>query len=373
MTQQGIQRVHIFGPYPLDVAVRDMDRLLSEVGRLAGGNPGQGKAPPAPGADKKEKKEREVEDQASLKGAFHQVVMEITAFARNVHQAAAELSPRRLAEATLNLTGGIVAAGKEYVADRKKDAERRKANQDDDSGTSASELGMEAGAGAATEAAGAAGGPAGIAIATAAIAIAGAAVVGTKALMSFARGVDATAEKLGQFNGQIAGAQGMAQARQIVGDVGRGELLSKELSNFVDAQSKLSNTAQDALAELLRPLIPLVTIIVEGVDKLLTQQMPNIEKFADSMVDGINKIIMMIDVVIQVAIERKKFEFDASKYLKAIDRNTRKDLTPEHLFDLTDANVPGLDGAAKAIRDLLDQLKNDPDGRGGPRPAFGGM
>lgn len=62
----------------------------------------------------------------------------------------------------------------------------------------------------------------------------------------------------------------MANVRQITGDIRRAELLSPELSSYTRARSRLSETGQDAMAELLKPLIPQVTEMVNGLAEVIS-------------------------------------------------------------------------------------------------------
>lgn len=88
-------------------------------------------------------------------------------------------------------------------------------------------------------------------------------------LAGFGDALDQTAKRLAPFSAPLAQAQGIAEMRQVMGELRRARMLGDELSKWVEARSKLEQATQDAMAKLLKPLIPAATRIMERVVELL--------------------------------------------------------------------------------------------------------
>jgi hypothetical protein len=121
-----------------------------------------------------------------------------------------------------------------------------------------------------------------------------------RALMGFSDAVSATAKQLAPYSGQIAASQAMANVAQVQGDIGRANLLAPELSSFVDAQSRLSQASQDVLAQALKPMVPMMTAIVdyfaslmEKLDKNMVLVIRTVEAGINGMIDALNAILVV--------------------------------------------------------------------------------
>jgi hypothetical protein len=118
---------------------------------------------------------------------------------------------------------------------------------------------------------------------------------GTDAAQGFFRALDRTADRLAPFSAALSQAQAEAELAALEGNIRRADLLGEDLAKFVEARSKLSETAQDALAALLKPLIPIATDILEwlirAVDFVMAD-LPNI------IIDNTNGIIRALNEVL---------------------------------------------------------------------------
>jgi hypothetical protein len=76
------------------------------------------------------------------------------------------------------------------------------------------------------------------------------------------KGLLETADRLAPFSGALSAAQAQAGVRQLTGDIKRADYLGEDLAGLVSANSRYQQTAQDALAELVKPLIPELTKLV---------------------------------------------------------------------------------------------------------------
>jgi hypothetical protein len=89
------------------------------------------------------------------------------------------------------------------------------------------------------------------------------------ALRKFFDALDETSKKLAPYSGELAVAQAQTELAQIQGDMRRAQLLGGDLAHFTEARSRLSQTGQDVMADLLRPLLPLATSAVEMLTSIL--------------------------------------------------------------------------------------------------------
>lgn len=80
-----------------------------------------------------------------------------------------------------------------------------------------------------------------------------------KQFASFMAAVDQTAQRLAGYSGELAVASAEAEIRQVFGDIRRAQQLGSGLARFTEAQSQLSQTAQDIEAALLEQFLPLAT------------------------------------------------------------------------------------------------------------------
>jgi hypothetical protein len=106
-------------------------------------------------------------------------------------------------------------------------------------------------------------------------------------IASFVDAVHDTARRLSGFSPDLAVATAQADVAQILGDVRRAQQLGSGLTRFTEAESRLSQTAQDILASLLERLLPLATGILEVLANVL-QSLPGL---ADGLGQKINAAV----------------------------------------------------------------------------------
>jgi hypothetical protein len=84
-----------------------------------------------------------------------------------------------------------------------------------------------------------------------------------KSLAGLMQSINKTAERYGEYSPEIASAQAMAEVRQTMGDIRRGQEMGGQLAAYVKAQSDLQQTLEDIKSKLLSAFLPLITQIVE--------------------------------------------------------------------------------------------------------------
>jgi hypothetical protein len=86
---------------------------------------------------------------------------------------------------------------------------------------------------------------------------------------AFVESLKRTAERLAPFSGELAVATAQADVAQTLGDLRRAQQLGSGLARFTEAESRLSQTAQDILATILERLVPIATDVLEQLQGLL--------------------------------------------------------------------------------------------------------
>ncbi len=87
-----------------------------------------------------------------------------------------------------------------------------------------------------------------------------------KSLSSLMQAIDQTAVRYGEYNAQLALAQGQAEVVQTQGDLRRSKELGPELANFVRAESELQQSFEDFKAQMLEKMLPTVTLILRAIE-----------------------------------------------------------------------------------------------------------
>jgi hypothetical protein len=107
----------------------------------------------------------------------------------------------------------------------------------------------------------------------AAVPVIGAVVAGAVVLVgafkSVAGAANEMADKYSEYNPAIAQQQAMADIRAVMGDMRRAQQSSRELTEFIRAQSELQQRYEDIKVALLTRLIPIVTGVMEILGSLL--------------------------------------------------------------------------------------------------------
>jgi hypothetical protein len=81
--------------------------------------------------------------------------------------------------------------------------------------------------------------------------------------------VDANVTRYAEYNPQLALAQGMAEARQQLGDLRRAQEVGPALARYVDAQSRLQQHYEDIKVRILEKMLPSIEGAVVALDKLV--------------------------------------------------------------------------------------------------------
>lgn len=118
-----------------------------------------------------------------------------------------------------------------------------------------------------------------------------------KQIGSFADALTQTARRLASYSGELALAEAQADIRQTLGDLRRAQKLGTDLGRFEDARSRLSDVSQDLLADLLKPLIPLITNVLENLIRVVktVEDLPT--DTYNFFVDAINRLILLVETV----------------------------------------------------------------------------
>lgn len=117
--------------------------------------------------------------------------------------------------------------------------------------------------------------------------------------VAFTDALTATAQRLGQYSPEIAVASAQADVAQILGDVRRAQQLGSGLSRFTAAQSQLSQTAQDVMADILQQILPIVTNILEFLNEVIRRLRELPADIYDAFVDAVNLIVTGINTVVR--------------------------------------------------------------------------
>lgn len=214
-----------------------------------------------------------------------------------------------------------------------------------------------AGVGAAAMAA--VGGPVGLAI------VVGLGVVGF-GLKKVADAANKLSERLSPYSGSLAVARAQADVRQTLGDMRRANYLGTDLARFTTAQSNLSQSGQDLLASILKPLVPLVTKILDALT---------------FVVDGINGMVAIITEIatfvgdLVTAIPGVSFLVDTADAMIETVKGIYKEIRGNKSDDLGDVEkmwgLLGMPMGFDAQRDTDRRLQEIPGLPGIPPGVFG--
>lgn len=155
---------------------------------------------------------------------------------------------------------------------------------------------------------------------------------------------DRMAKVAAQYNGGVAVAAAQANVSQIMGDIRRSNFLGPELADFTTQQSRVSQDAQDAEAELLKLLTPFVNQAMDWMASILEWLTKFLAWARENVTDGINELIESVEKILQQFV-------DANIHLRRIakgedDKKKKKDFV-EQLLAL---KAPDFGPAADARR-----------------------
>lgn len=151
-------------------------------------------------------------------------------------------------------------------------------------------------------------------------------------LLAFTDGITATANRLAAYSPQLAIAQAQIEVGSLLADVRRAQQLGSGLTRFEAARQTLSQTAQDAMADALEKLLPIVTDILQIITYNINQLRDLPSNTYNFFVDAINAIIDALNNVAQ------KITFGTAAiipHVRAIRQNTdpRPDLPAAPFLD----------------------------------------
>lgn len=95
----------------------------------------------------------------------------------------------------------------------------------------------------------------------------------------FYEAVGQTVQRLAPYHGDLAQANAMQGVEQILGDIRRAQYLGNDLSRLTQAQTRASQAGQDAMASLLRPILPLASRVMEMLATFIEYASEAIAKF----------------------------------------------------------------------------------------------
>ncbi len=101
----------------------------------------------------------------------------------------------------------------------------------------------------------------------------------TEAFGGLVSALNQVAERYGEYSGEIAQAQAIAEVRQTMGDMRRAQEVGGEMAKFVITQSEMQQKFEDIKIKLLMQLVPIVTQILD----ILNIAMPNAEGIQTSI------------------------------------------------------------------------------------------
>jgi hypothetical protein len=112
------------------------------------------------------------------------------------------------------------------------------------------------------------------------------------AVRAFSDGLSRTIDKMAQYSPDVAMAKAQSQVNEIMGDIRRSQKLGPELAQFAEARGRLGEKARDAMADILKRLLPLATKAMEWLIKGVDWVMVDLPNF---FIDAINGIIKAIN------------------------------------------------------------------------------
>jgi hypothetical protein len=90
----------------------------------------------------------------------------------------------------------------------------------------------------------------------------------TQSLASLMQALDGVVDRYKGLSGPLATATTQSEITQALGDVRRAQEVGPQLAQYVNARSDLQQNVEDTKIKLLEHMVPLVTKLVENIDKL---------------------------------------------------------------------------------------------------------
>jgi hypothetical protein len=184
---------------------------------------------------------------------------------------------------------------------------------------------------------------------------------------AFVAGLEGSASRLAPYSGDISQAKAEAGVRQVQGDIGRAQRLGPALADFTTAKSEFEQTAQDTLAKIIEPFIPIAT----GFFQFVTPIIKEIGDGVKFVIDLINNIIGGINGIIT---ELNKISFLgyqlAIPALNKIVRNTDPE-KPKDIGIIEFLKIKPLRQSLEFERDRLIRMRDEIGGRAAVPPLFG--
>lgn len=217
-----------------------------------------------------------------------------------------------------------------------------------------------AGPGLAAGALAAVGGPVGLAV------VAGLGVVayGLKKVYDAANKLS---DRLAPYSPSLAVARAEADVRQTLGDMRRANYLGTDLARFTAAQSQFSQSGQDLLANILKPLVPLVTSILNGLT-LITDILNVLVDMIKDVVGFVGEMVMMVPGVQELI----NGLGELIEWVKKIYREYLRGKGSEADGTLEIWSRFGMPPGFDAVRDTASRLRDAPNLPGSSMPAVGG-
>lgn len=117
-------------------------------------------------------------------------------------------------------------------------------------------------------------------------------------------------ERLSEYNATIAAATARAEVRQVYGDIDRANRIAPTLSKFSDAQSQLSQRAQDMGIQFMEVVGPAITELVNAAN-ITIQLVSGLFQVSTNMYNAIGNLPMISEILNVIV---KAWEFIKNKF-----------------------------------------------------------
>ena len=111
-------------------------------------------------------------------------------------------------------------------------------------------------------------------------------------------GLDQTARTLAPYSGALSMAQAQNTVLGVQGNMRRANLLGDDLAAYTNARARFEQEGQDALAELMKPFIPVVTGFIEFLNDFLRWLKPYLIQATDYIIEAINAMLRLAEAAL---------------------------------------------------------------------------
>ncbi len=207
-------------------------------------------------------------------------------------------------------------------------------------------------------------------------AVAGAIVSAGKEFFSFvhnsATEFAATAR---QYNPAVATQAALNDVNRVMGDIRRAEQLGPELTDFTRAQGRFNEAKEDLLAEIVKPVLPLLTGFVEFITDVVTTAKEAVVPFADFLTECLNGMLRCLEwLVYYASATLVNLDLGVIKKLSEIieeQKKANKDIKGDFITQLLNTASPAGANAGRDAFPNLDAFRPNFPALGGAFPGGG--